>query len=168
MVKYPAMRESGSSTYFAERGDESDRRMGYSLCMLHAGGRAITGNYRDPYLLAITHELEPRRSSRTSSSPATRPTAPTAAPTSGAAFAACPGLRASPPPDARLSDVFAAACLKPGADDECRVAVPQGVMGERRIDTVDRIQSGAEILECSAAAGLRTASGHLSAGSHDL
>ena len=32
--------------------------MGYSLCMLRAGGRALNGYYRDPYLLAILGELE--------------------------------------------------------------------------------------------------------------
>ena len=32
--------------------------MGYSLCMLRAGGRALNGYYRDPYLLAISRELE--------------------------------------------------------------------------------------------------------------
>ena len=38
MVKYPSMREDGSSTYFAERTDGTEQAtMGYSLCMLRAG-----------------------------------------------------------------------------------------------------------------------------------
>ena len=59
MVKYPGMRENGSSTYFSERVDETEPvSMGYSLCMLRAGGKALSGYHRDPYLLAITQELD--------------------------------------------------------------------------------------------------------------
>ena len=37
---------------YAERGKDSDTlEMGYSLCMLRAGGSALNGHYRDPYLL---------------------------------------------------------------------------------------------------------------------
>ena len=53
MVKYPAMREKGASTYF----DSEPTAMGYSLCMLRAGGRALNGYYRDPYLMAMSQEL---------------------------------------------------------------------------------------------------------------
>ena len=59
MVKYPAMRENGSSTYYAEPEEGSEHAaMGYSLCMLRAGGRALNGYYRDPYLMAISQQLE--------------------------------------------------------------------------------------------------------------
>lgn len=56
MVKYPKMRGGGSSIYIAEAGEESNEpRMGYSLCMLRAGCSQLNSNYRDPYLLAISH-----------------------------------------------------------------------------------------------------------------
>ncbi len=58
MAKYPIMRDNGSSTYFAERFDGAEEAaMGYSLCVLRAGRAALKSRYRDPYLLALWHEL---------------------------------------------------------------------------------------------------------------
>lgn len=57
LVRYPAMHGNGSSTYY----DSEHLAMGYSLCMLKAGGRPLNGYYRDPYLQAITRELEEPR-----------------------------------------------------------------------------------------------------------
>jgi hypothetical protein len=157
MVKYPSMRENGSSTYFAERVDDAPEvTMGYSLCMLRAGGRTLGGYYRDPYLLAIWRELddtsavedewfwgyesEPRRL------PLTR---------SGAAIRCVPaGFELSPPPLDTDTERFAAVCVDIGADSSNLVTVPQVEVDGRRVDTVDRIQVGADIARQLIAAGL--------------
>lgn len=113
MVKYPSMRENGSSTYFAEGGS-----MGYSLCMIKPGYKTLQGYYRDPYLLAISGELDdssivkdkwfigfetqPRRLPL-SHSGATRRCVTT-------------GFELSPPPDAAHSVAFATACAELGVD----------------------------------------------------
>ena len=157
MVKYPAMREKGSSTYYAEPADDSEHlTMGYSLCMLSAGGRALNGNYRDPYLLAISRELEdsdvvedkwftgyetqPRRL------PLTR---------SGASIRCVPsGFELSPPPDDADAEVFAAACAGLSMDSNNVVAVPQVDANGRPVDMADRIQLGADIVRRLVAANL--------------
>jgi hypothetical protein len=157
MVKYPSMRENGSSTYYAERFDGAEHAtMGYSLCMLRAGGRALNGYYRDPYLSAIRHELEdpavvedkwytgyesePRRL------PLTR---------SGASIRCVPaGFELSPPPldtdTERFIDVLAAI----GATGSNLVMVPQVEVDGQPVDTVDRVQIGADIVRRMVAAGL--------------
>ena len=154
MVKYPGMRERGSSAYYAEPADGVETlAMGYSLCKLDAGKRMLSSNYRDPYLMAIWHELEdsdavedkvytgyedrPRRL------PLVR---------SGAALRCVPSgfeLSAPDPPTA----AFATVCADLGAVDG-NVAVPQVDVDGRMIDTVDRIQVGADIVRCLIAAGL--------------
>jgi hypothetical protein len=156
MVKYPAMRENGSSTYFAERAaDTDDLAMGYSLCMLVAGGIALNGKHRDPFLLAIARELEdgivedawfigyetqPRwlRLSR-----------------SGAALrCVTPGFELFPPSTESDAAAFAAVGVELGAEADNIVAVPHVQLDGRYFDTVDRIQFGAEILRRLAVAGL--------------
>ena len=157
MVKYPIMRENGSSTYLAERFDDAEQAtMGYSLCMLNAGGRALNGYYRDPYLLAVSRELddpamvedkwftgyesEPRRL------PLTR---------SGAAIRCVPaGFELSPPPLDSDAAAFPAVCADVGADASNLVAVPRAEVGGQLVDTTDRVQLGAEIVRRLAAAGL--------------
>jgi hypothetical protein len=157
MAKYPGMRENGSSTYYAERAEGTEQAvMGYSLCMLQAGGRALNGNYRDPYLLAVFRELDdpgivedkwftgyetqPRRL------PLTR---------SGAALrCVASGFELSPPPTTAHAEVFAAACADLGVDGDNIVAMPQVEVDGRPVDMVDRIQLGADILRRLAAAGL--------------
>lgn len=52
MVKYTAMREGGSGTYYSQGG-----ALGYSLCMLRGGTSTLNSKYRDPYLLAIWRNL---------------------------------------------------------------------------------------------------------------
>lgn len=157
MVKYPTMRENGSSTYFAERIDEAERvTMGYSLCMLSAGGRALNGYYRDPYLLAISrhlddiiavddkwftgYEYEPRRLPLTRSGCAIR--------------CVTAGFELSPPPLDTDTERFAAVCAEIGADASNLVTVPQVEVDGRRIDTVNRIQIGADIVRRLVAVGL--------------
>ncbi len=149
MVKYPSMREKGSSTYFAERTKDTEpAAMGYSLCMLRAGGRALNGYYRDPYLLAVWRELgetarvqdeffvgyesQPRRL------PLVR---------SGAAIrCVTQGFELSPPPFAADAERFGAVCAELGADAGKVVSLAQVEVNGRPVDTVDRIQVGAEIV----------------------
>lgn len=157
IVKYPSMREKGSSTYYAERTDDMDKpAMGYSLCMLRAGGRAISGKHRDPYLLAIWRELDdssvvediwftgyetqPRRLPLTQSGAALRCVAS--------------GFELSLPPTDAHAEVFAAVCADLGVDTDNVVVVPQVEVDGRRVDTVDRIQFGADIVRRLVAAGL--------------
>ena len=157
MVKYPTIRENGSSTYYAEPEHEGEpAAMGYSLCMLRAGGRALNGYYRDPYLLAISQELEdgdvvedkwftgyetePRRL------PLTR---------SGASIRCVfTGFELSPPPPDEYAQVFAAACAELGIGSDNVVVAPQVEIDGRQVDTIDRIQLGAELIRSLVAAGL--------------
>jgi hypothetical protein len=157
MTKYPSMRESGASTYFAERFDDAEPpTMGYSLCMLQAGGRALNGNYRDPYLLAITRQLDdssivedkwfsgyetqPRRL------PLTR---------SGASLRSVPsGFELTPPATDAHAAAFAAVSAELGMNSANIVPVPQVEVEGRPVDTADRIQLGVAIVQHLANAGL--------------
>ena len=155
MVRYPAMQSGGSSTYFAEPMDGAPAEMGYSLCMLKAGGRALNGWYRDPYLLAVTRELEDKSIvedkwfSGYESHPRRLPLA-----RSGASIRCVPaGFELGQPGDA-FTDTFAAACSDLGVGADMVVGLPQVEIDGRRVDTIDRIQLGAEIVRKLAAAGL--------------
>ncbi len=157
MVKYPAMREEGSSTYFAERTAGAERTtMGYSLCKLRAGGMMLNGYYRDPYLLAIWRELEnpdvvedtwfigyedqPRWL------PLTR---------SGVGIRCVPsGFELSPPQLPDDAERFAVACADLGADADNLIRLPQVEVDGCQVDTVDRIAVGTEIVRKLVAAGL--------------
>lgn len=157
MVKYPAMREEGSSTYFAERTAGAERTtMGYSLCKLRAGGMMLNGYYRDPYLLAIWRELEnpgvvedtwfigyedqPRWL------PLTR---------SGVGIRCVPsGFEFSPPQLPDDAERFAVACADLGADADNLIRLPQVEVDGCQVDTVDRIAVGTEIVRKLVAAGL--------------
>lgn len=154
MVKYPSMREEGSSTYYAEPTDGVKKAaMGYSLCMLKAGKKMLSSYYRDPYLLAIWRELgdsgdvedkqftgyenQPRRLSLTRS---------------GAAIRCVPsGFELSPPDPP--AEAFETVCADLGANDGI-VVVPQVAVDGRWIDTVDRVQMGARIVRRLIAVGL--------------
>ena len=157
MVKYPAMRENGSSTYYAEQAEGSEHTaMGYSLCMLRAGGRALNGYYRDPYLLAISRELEdggvvedkwftgyetePRRL------PLTR---------SGASIRCVfTGFEISPPPAGIYSEEFAAASTALGVGADNLLPVSQVEIDGLKVDAVDRIQLGSNLVRHLTSAGL--------------
>lgn len=157
MVKYPSMRENGSSTYFAERVDDAEQAtMGFSLCMLNAGGRALNGYYRDPYLLAIWRELDSTAAiadksfTGYESEPRRLPLA-----RSGAGIRCVPaGFELSPPPLEADLETFAAIGAELGADSNNLVSVPQIDIDGRRVDTVDRIQVGADIVRRLVDAGL--------------
>lgn len=152
MVKYPAMRENGSSTYF----DSEHLAMSYSLCMLKAGGRALNGYYRDPYLLAITRELddtdvvEDKWFAGHAELPRRLPLAQ-----SGAAIrCVARGFELSPPPTDAHAQAFARACEEVGTDPDGLIVVPQVEVDDILVDTEDRIQIGADIIRRLAASGL--------------
>lgn len=157
LVKYPCMREQGSSTYFAERFDGAEQaEMGYSLCMLRGGARALNGRYRDPYLLAIWRELE---DSNSVDDPwftgyEENPRWLTLN-RSGAALRCVPtGFELSPP---QLEDhvmAFEALCRDLGVGADNLVTMPQVNVDGRGVDTVDRVQVGADIVRRMVAAGI--------------
>lgn len=156
MVKYPAMRGEGSNTYFAELLDgTAQAKMGYSLCMLRPSKVSLSSYYRDPYLLAITHELENRGVvedelfSGYEDEPRRLPLTET-----GATIRCVPaGFELAPPPTGH-EEVFAAICSEVGADEENLVKLPQAEVEGQWVDTVGRIQAGANIVRRLAAAGL--------------
>jgi hypothetical protein len=130
--------------------------MGYSLCMLRAGGQALNGHYKDPYLLAISRELEdghlvedklfmgyetqPRRL------PLKR---------SGASLRCVfTGYELSPPPSDQYALVFSAVCTELGVGSDNMVVVPQVVIDGQQVDTIDRILFGADLIRTLSAAGL--------------
>lgn len=157
MVNYPSMREKGSSTYFAERTAEGEQLvMGYSLCMLRAGGSVLNGYYRDPYLLTIWRQLDdptivedkwfvgyetlPRRL------PLTR---------SGAAIRCVPaGFELTPPPSDADAERFVAVCADLGVEPGNLVEVPQTEVDGQLVDTADRIQVGVDLVQRLVAAAL--------------
>jgi len=154
MVKYPSMREKGSSTYYTEPTDGTEKpAMGYSLSMLKAGKKMLSSKYRDPYLLAIWRELgdtddvEDRLFTGYENQPRRLPLV-----RSGAAIRCVPsGFELSPPDPP--SEAFETVCEDLGTNDGI-VVVPQVAVDGRRIDTVDRVQLGAEIVRRLLAAGL--------------
>ena len=157
MAKYPSMRGNGSSTYYAERSDADEKSaMGYSLCMLRAGGSALNGYYRDPYLLAIRNELEASVAVEDKwftgyeSEPRRLPLT-----LSGVAIRCVPaGFELSPPPINTYAARFEQVCVDVGADGAGLVAVSQVEVEGERIDVVDRVLVGATILRQLLAAGL--------------
>lgn len=156
MVKYPSMRENGSSTYFAERTDDAEKvAMGFSLCMLSAGGRALNGYYRDPYLLTIWRNLddpnavEDKWFTGYESEPRRLPLA-----RSGTTIRCVRDGFELYRPLNNYAELFEAACTEIGADAIGRVTVQQVEVDGSRIDRVDRIQVGVEIVQRLVAAGL--------------
>lgn len=157
LVKYPSMREQGSSTYFAERFDGAEQaEMAYSLCMLRGGASALNGRYRDPYLLAIWRELEDSRAVEDpwftgyEENPRWLQLK-----RSGAALRCRPaGFELSLPQLDDHVDAFKAVCWNLGVGPEYTVAVAQVEVDGRLVDTVDRVQVGADIVRRLVAAGL--------------
>jgi hypothetical protein len=152
MVKYPAMRENGSSTYF----DSQHLAMSYSLCMLKAGGRALNGYYRDPYLLAITRELDQADvvEDKWFAGPAEQPRRLPLARSGAAVRCIAQGFELSPPSTHPHAQDFADACEDLGADSDYVVAVPPVSTEGRLVDMEDRIQVGANIIRRLVEAGL--------------
>lgn len=157
MVKYPAMRENGASTYFAEPAEGSEQaEMGYSLCMLPAGRQRLSAHHRDPYLLAVQHalddmeiledsfftgyETEPRRLPLTQSGTSIR--------------CVFRGFELAPPPGEQYTDKYAAAIAALNLGPDNLVAVPQTEVDGHQVDTLNRIELGADTVRALAEMGL--------------
>lgn len=156
MVKYRSMRGDGSNIYFSEPVGGAPTRMGYSLCMLRAGKVSLSSYYRDPYLLAITHELEDRNvvedkwfsgyETDARRLPLTR---------SGVTIRCVPeGFELNSPAGADEYDALAMVRAELGATNEGLVKLPQVEVDGLLVDTVDRVQVGADIVRSLVAAGL--------------
>jgi hypothetical protein len=144
MVKYPDMRSGGSGIYFAE-----GRRLGYSLCNLRGGMTQMNSRYRDPYLLSIWRQLgepsgvedpwfigyewNPRFLTLTASG------------TGIQCFAG--GYRLSAPAEGEFRHVLRDALLEFGIGNDGIFAVPQTAVGGRKVDTEDRIEMGAALVD---------------------
>lgn len=154
MVKYPAMRDNGSSTYF----DSEHRAMGYSLCMLKAGGRALNGYYRDPYLLAIARELAPDQAEAVEdkwfAGAAELPRRLPLSRSGTTIRCVTEGFELTPPPVGVHSEAFVAACEQLGIGVDLLLTVPQADVDGCPIDEQDRVQIGAEVIRQLIAAGL--------------
>lgn len=157
MVKYPTMRELGSSTYYAEPDAGSgELAMGYSLCMMRAGVNGLNSNYRDPYLLAIVRELEdpsavedkwftgyedaPRRLPLTKSGASIRCVAD--------------GFELVGPELGSFAESFERACVDLGCDEGHRIRLAQVEIDGHGVDAVDRVKAGADIVKYLVNAGL--------------
>lgn len=157
MVKYPSMREYGSSTFYSERAADMEQlAMGYSVCMMRAGINALNSNYRDPYLLAIAHELADKSVVEDAwfsgyehiarRLPLTK---------SGATIRCVPeGFELTAPEVAPFAEVFEGMRPDIGCDADNLVRLPQASVDGRHIDTVDRIQVGSGIVQHLVSAGL--------------
>lgn len=157
MVKYPKMRGTGSSTYYSEPTDDMEQlAMGYSLCMLKAGGSVVSGNYRDPYLLAIWRELDDRdvAEDKWFSGYETQPRRLPLTQSGAALRCVRAGFELSPPMSDIHAEVFATVCADLEVDTDNVVAVPQVEVDGRLVDTVDRVQFGADIVRRLVAVGL--------------
>ena len=64
------------------------------------------------------------------------------------------GFELGPPPLAEDTDRFAAACVELGIGGDHLVAVPQVDVDGRLVDTVDRVQVGADVIRWLTVAGL--------------
>jgi len=140
-VKYPAMRESNSGRYVGWEG-----KLGYLVCMLH--GERVSGNYRDPYLLAIHrlsdvgdavtdpwftgYESNPRWLNLERSGTGIR----------------CieDGIAIRPPLVSRERDAFSRICKIHGVTANLTLPVPQVEVAGASVDTIDRVQLGATLL----------------------
>lgn len=151
MVKYPDMRPGGSGIYFAEGGE-----LGYSLCNLRGNMTQMNSRYRDPYLFTVWRQLgepsevedpwfigyewNPRFLTLTASGTGIR------------CFA--DGYRLSPPEEAESGRLFQDAASELGIDDDGVLAVRQKTVGDRKVDTEDRIEVGVALVRALIAKGL--------------
>ena len=156
MVKYPAMRQNGSSTYYAEPEEGADRAaMGYSLCALPPGRQRLSAHYRDPYLLAIAQQLEHGVVEDTwFTGYETEPRCLPLVKSGTSLRCVVPGFELAAPPVDEYLEAFEATCEDLGAASGGLVSVPQVEVAGRLVDTVDRIQFGVGLIRTLAAAGL--------------
>lgn len=158
-VRYPEMRAGRSGIYASPTGS-----LGYCVCMLDK--KAMSSYYRDPYLSAIREQ---------SGVPETAVQGAVAQHWSGGpwftgyetearwmrleasgAEMQCvqDGLQLRAPAADAHAGAFARVCAAHGVGPDLRLAVPQVAVGERQLDTEDRVQLGAALLRDLVAAGL--------------
>lgn len=151
MVKYPDMRSGGSGIYFAEGGE-----LGYSLCNLRGSMTQMNSLYRDPYLLSIWRQLgEPSELEDPwfigyEWSP--RFLKLTASGTGIQCFA--DGYRLSNPAESESVRLFEEALLELGIGEDRILAVAQRGVGDRHVDTEDRIDVGVALVRALISKGL--------------
>jgi len=157
MVKYPSMRENGSHTYYAERPEGAEQlTMGYSLCMLVAGKKSLGSYHHDPYLLTICHQFGDWDAVdyQLSYGYEDRPRLLRLAASETGVRCVPAGWELEAPIVAPHSERFAELRGNLDMDEDNLIAVPQTEVDGQYVDTVDRIQMGAEILRRLVAAGL--------------
>lgn len=149
LVKYNAMREGTSGIYFTEGG-----RMGFSLCMLDK--TQLNSRYHDPYLhavwnatkakaavfdyLFIGYETIPRWMDMRVSNTGIRCTTN--------------GFVLRPPPESAHRDLFDAVCKNFNIGANHLFLIAQTTQDGHPMDTEDRIERGARLIEALADAGL--------------
>lgn len=155
LVTYPAMREGETGIYYGEH-LLGDGGWGYSMCMLRTQSLTGGAHYRDPYLLAMYrasgltvgidslwfsgYESDKRwlRLSR-----------------SGAGIRCVNnGFELDPPLDDDPAAAFLSVCLRHGATDSRNLPIPQSRFEDELIDTEDRVQHGASLLQDLIESGL--------------
>lgn len=149
LVKYSAMREGTSGIYFTEGG-----RMGFSLCMLEK--TQLNSWYHDPYLHAIWKATKAKAAVANFMFTGYETNARwMEMRNSGTGIRCTPeGLVLRTPPEAAHRDLFDAVCLNLGIGEDRCLTIAQTTRDGIRVDTEDRVERGALLIEALAAAGL--------------
>src|SRR5690606_6743986 len=138
--------------------------LGYSVCMLDK--KAMSSYYRDPYLSAIRQQSGIREAAVQGAVAQHWSGGPwlTGYETearwmrleaSGAEMQCVDdGLQLRAPAAEAHAEAFARVCAKHSVGPDLRLVVPQVTVGERRLDTEDRVQLGAALLRDLVDAGL--------------
>jgi hypothetical protein len=157
LVRYPAMRTGKSGIYRSP-----DGMMGYSLCMLE--GEYLNGYYRDPYLHALINEAGAAHSVVGTDKGGPWFIGQAAnehwmeLKDSGVQVRAAPaGFEIKPPPAAQhrlaFDSVVAARDDIERAGDRYLLSVPQVNEDGENVDTIDRVQVAAGLVEDLVTAG---------------
>lgn len=153
LVKYPCMRSGDTGIYYGESG-----RLGYSLCMLRT--RQLNGLYRDPILLGVWEEsgVGDQVIDRWFTGYPETPRWLSLRRTETALRSVAEGFELTAPEAEEAAVAFSEVCSARGdvADRDGRVlmVIPQVEHEAEMVDTMDRVQVGAELLRQLVAAGL--------------
>lgn len=150
-VRYPEMRAGRSGIYASATGS-----LGYSVCMLDK--KAMSSYYRDPYLSAIRQQsgvpeatVQGVVAQRWADGPWFTGYEKEARwmrlEASGAEMQCVQdGLLLRAPAEKTHAEAFTRICEAHGVGTDLRLKVPQVTVGERQLDTEDRVQRGAALL----------------------
>ncbi|MCB9624599.1 MAG: DUF262 domain-containing protein [Sandaracinus sp.] len=150
-VRYPEMRAGRSGIYASPTGS-----LGYRVCMLDK--RGMNSYYRDPYLSAIRKQSGVREASvrgavakQSTGGPwftgyETEPRWMRLEASGTELQCTQDGLELRAAASEAHAEAFARICRAHGVGPDLRLAVPQVTVGERQLDTVDRVQLGAALL----------------------